>query len=105
MDSLLVQAINQVIDLHNKRIYAGLNIRIPANIWVALYTILILSMVGMGFSMGLVGKRSPVSSMSLALSFSMVMFVIADLDRPTGGLVHTDQSLMMNLSRQLNHSG
>lgn len=102
MDSLLVQAINEVIDLHQQRLYAGMNSRIPINIWVALYVILILSMVGMGFSMGLSGKRNTVSSMSLALSFSMVMFVIADLDRPTSGLVHTDQSLMMNLSKQLN---
>ena len=104
MDSLLVQAINEVIDLHNKRIYAGLNIRIPINIWVALYVILILSMIGMGFSMGLSGKRNSVASLSLALSFSMVMFVIADLDRPTAGLVLTDQSLMMKLSKRLNSS-
>ena len=104
MDSLLVQAINEVIDLHNKRVYAGLNIRIPTNIWVALYVILILSMVGMGFSMGISGKRNSVASLSLALSFSMVMFVISDLDRPNSGLVHTDQSLMMKLSKQLNSS-
>jgi hypothetical protein len=104
MDSLLVQAINEVLDLHNDRIYAGLNSRIPINIWAALYVILILSMTGMGFSMGLSGNRSPVSSMSLALSFSMVMFVIADLDRPTSGLVQTDQSLMIKLSKQLNPS-
>lgn len=102
MDSLLVQAINTVFDLHKKRLYAGMNSRIPVNIWVALYVILILSMVGMGFSMGLSGKRNAVASVSLALSFSMVMFVIADLDRPTAGLVHTDQTLMMDLSRQLN---
>jgi hypothetical protein len=104
MDSLLVQAINEVFDLHKKRVYAGLNSRVPINIWVALYAILILSMIGMGFSMGLSGKRNPVASMSLALSFSMVMFVIADLDRPTDGLVHTDQTLMMNLNKQLNSS-
>ena len=102
MDSLLVQAINEVLDLHKKRLYAGMNIRIPPIIWIALYVILILSMVGMGFSMGLSGKRNAVASMSLALSFSMVMFVIADLDRPSAGLVHADQTLMMNLSRQLN---
>ena len=102
MDSLLVQAMNNVFDLHKKRLYAGMNSRVPINIWVALYVILILSMVGMGFSMGLSGKRNAVASLSLALSFSMVMFVIADLDRPTAGLVQSDQTLMMNLNRQLN---
>jgi hypothetical protein len=102
MDSLLVQATNEVLDLHKKRLFAGMNTRIPTIIWVALYVILILSMVGMGFSMGLSGKRNAVASMSLALSFSMVMFVIADLDRPSTGLVHADQTLMMDLSKQLN---
>ncbi len=104
MDSLLVTAINDVFDLHTKRVYAGMNSRIPAIIWAALYVILVLSMIGMGFSMGLSGKRSPVSSMALALSFSMVMFVIADLDRPASGLVRSDQSIMTDLKTYLRES-
>jgi hypothetical protein len=101
MDSLLVQAVNIVFDLHEKRVYAGLHNRIPPNIWVALYVILILSMIGMGFSSGMSGKRSVVASSALALSFSMVMYVIADLDRPTSGLMKTDQTIMVNLAQRL----
>ena len=82
MDSLLVQSINQVLDLHEKRVSAGLRNRIPPSIWVALYVVLLLSMVGMGFHSGMKGSRSPVPSAALALSFSMVLFLIADLDRP-----------------------
>ena len=105
MDSLLVQAINEVFDLHEKRVYAGLHSRIPANIWVALYAILVLSMVGMGFSAGLTGKRSPIASFALAMSFSMVMYVIADLDRPTSGIMRGDQTIMVNLSERLGDLG
>jgi len=105
MDSLLVQAVNNVFDLHEKRVFAGLHNRIPANIWVALYAILILSMIGMGFSAGMSGKRSAVATFALAMSFSMVMFVIADLDRPTSGLMKADQTIMMSLAQRLQGSG
>ena len=101
MDSLLVQAINTVFDLHEKRVFAGLHNRVPANIWAALYVILILSMVGMGFSAGLSRKRNPVASIALAMSFSMVMYVIADLDRPTVGVMKADQTIMMKLADRL----
>ena len=102
LDSLLVQAINNVFDLHEKRVFAGLHSRIPPNIWVTLYVVLILSMLGMGFSAGLAAKRSPVASLALALSFSMVMFVIADLDRPTAGVMRGDQTIMVQLAERLN---
>lgn len=104
MDSLLVQAVNLVFDLHEKRVYAGMHNRVPPNIWVALYVILILSMVGMGFSSGISGKRSVVASFALAMSFSMVMFVIADLDRPSSGLMKGDQTIMVNLAQRLKKS-
>ena len=104
MHSLLVQAANEVFDMHEKRLYAGFNNRIPANIWAALYVILILSMIGMGFSAGLTGKRSPVASFALAMSFSMVMYVIADLDRPDSGLMRGDQTIIMKLAQRLENA-
>ena len=102
LDSLLVQAINNVFNSHEKRVYAGLHGRIPPNIWVTLYVVLMLSMLGMGFSAGLAAKRSPVASLALALSFSMVMFVIADLDRPTSGVMRGNQTIMVDLAQRLN---
>jgi hypothetical protein len=101
MDSLLIQSVNTVFDLHEKRVFAGLHNRIPTNIWAALYVILILSMVGMGFSAGLAKKRNPIASFALGMSFSMVMFVIADLDRPISGLMRADQTMMVSLAQRL----
>ena len=40
----------------------------------------------------------------LALSFSLVLLLIADLDRPTGGMVQADQSAMNNLLEKLQQS-
>ncbi|MFT6956506.1 MAG: hypothetical protein ACJAYC_001512 [Halieaceae bacterium] len=100
MHSLLIQSINEVFDSHEDRVAAGLHNRIPPTIWVALYSVLLLSMLGMGFHSGIKGSRSPVPTTALALSFSMVLFLIADLDRPDSGLVTPDQSALLELNKQ-----
>ncbi|MBE9539588.1 MAG: hypothetical protein IMF06_10930 [Proteobacteria bacterium] len=99
--SLLIQSINKIFEIHEDRVTAGLHNRIPPSIWVALYVVLLLSMVGMGFHSGIKGSRSPVPSATLALSFSMVLFLIADLDRPSSGLVKPDQTSMIALGERL----
>ena len=98
--SLLIQSINQVFDAHEDRVAAGLHDRIPPTIWIALYTVLLLSMLGMGFHSGIKGSRSPVPTTAIALSFSMVLFLIADLDRPDSGLVTPDQSALFELNKK-----
>ena len=103
--SLLVQAINHVYDMHEERLFLGLRSGIPATIWLALYTVLVLSMMGVGFHFGIKGARSPVPSTSLALSFSMVLFLIADLDKPLDGFLKNDQSLMRALHERLESPG
>ena len=99
--SLLVQAINELFDLHEQRVFAGVRNRIPKTIWAALYAILLLSMIGMGFHAGIKGSRSPIPSAALALSFSLVLFLIADLDRSRSGVIRADQSNIIELKQRL----
>ena len=98
---LLIQSLNDINDIHQERIYAGVRNRIPPTIWIALYVVLALSMAGMGFNSGIKGSRTPLPSAALALSFSMVFFLIADLDRPKDGLLVSDQSILQQLSERL----
>lgn len=99
--SLLVQAINDMFDLHEQRVFAGVRNRIPKTIWAALYAVLLLSMIGMGFHSGIKGARSPIPSAALALSFSMVLFLIADLDRSMSGVLRADHSSIIELKQRL----
>ena len=99
--SLLIQSLNDIYDIHQERLYAGVRNRIPPTIWIALYVVLTLSMAGMGFNSGIKGSRTPLPSAALALSFSMVFFLIADLDRPKDGLLMSDQSILRQLSERL----
>ena len=104
VDAKLVESINKLVAVHNQRVVAGSRSRLPNVIWLSLYTLLLLSMMGMGYYSGIKGQRSPLASTALAISFSVVMVLIADLDRPREGLLKPDQSLMAELHRRLSEN-
>lgn len=101
LHSLLIQSLNQVFDIHERRVAAGIRYRVPRTLWVVLAGLLTLAMLGMGYFSGIRGTRNPVASTGLAISFSLVLFMIADLDRPAGGIVRSDQSPMIALVEKM----
>ncbi|KAA9132693.1 hypothetical protein F3N42_05625 [Marinihelvus fidelis] len=90
-----------LIDMHVVRIEAALLNRIPNTIWMTLYLMAVLSMLVMGYQAGLVGRRSPMATMTLALAFSAVMMLITDLDRPVMSLFTIDNQIMIDLMDQM----
>jgi hypothetical protein len=99
--ALFIQSLNEVIDLHSKRVTAGLRNRIPQTIWVALYFVAVLAMAAMGYHTGLTGRRSLVANLAIILTFSAVILLIVDLDRPQEGLLKVSQQAMVDLQKQL----
>jgi hypothetical protein len=97
---LFIQALNEVIDLHTKRIQAGVRSRVPPSIWMVLYVITVLGMAEMGYHAGLTGARS-MTIPALALVFAAVMMLIADLDRPGEGLIQVSQQAMIDLQKSM----
>ncbi len=98
---LFVQSLNEVIDLHTKRVMLGLHNRIPGIIWLALYLVIILAMVSVGYQAGLAGTSRSLVTVGLALTFAVVMLLIADLDRPGEGLLRVSQQAMIDLRNQM----
>jgi hypothetical protein len=98
---LFIQSLNDVIDLHSKRVTAGLYNRIPAIVWIVLCIVTVLAMTGIGYQIGLSGKRSLIAAFALVLTFSGVLMLIADLDRPQQGLVTVSQRAMVELQKQM----
>ncbi len=92
---LLIESLNEVIDLHEMRITAGLRSRIPGRIWDTLYVLTVLAMLAMGFHAGQSGARSP-AVVPLALAFSAVILVVADLDRPQEGSLRVSQQALID---------
>jgi hypothetical protein len=61
---LVVQSLNEVIELHTKRVTLGMRNRIPTPIWGALYFSVILAMVGVGYHTGLTSKTRTLERLS-----------------------------------------
>ncbi|KUJ83843.1 hypothetical protein AWR36_008490 [Microbulbifer flavimaris] len=95
------EPLNGVIDYHTRRVEVGGRYQIPPPIWMALYAITGLSMFGIGFQLGVARGGSPQVALALALSFSLVILLIADLDRAGEGFLTVDNSAMAELSASL----
>jgi hypothetical protein len=102
MVGLFIQSLNEVIDLHAKRVQAGIRNRVPSAIWFVLIAMSIISLAAMGYHAGLAGARRSLVVVAVAFAFSAVIGLIADLDRPQQGVVAVGQHALEDLQRSLN---
>jgi hypothetical protein len=98
---LVVQAINEVIDMHEIRVSAGLYGRIPVIIWLALLAITALSMITIGTLVGLTGKRRLVVVIPMLLAFAVLVTLVVDLNRPQKGMIKVGQQAMTSLQNSM----
>jgi hypothetical protein len=99
---LFVQSLNETIDLHAKRVQAGVRSRIPGAIWVGLFAVAVLSLAAMGYLEGLSGTRRSLAILAVAIAFSVVIELIADLDRPQEGVLRVSQQALLDVQRSMN---
>jgi len=102
---LFVQSLNQMIDLHAERLQAGLRSRIPGAIWLGLFAVAALSLAAMGYHAGLSGTRRSLAIVAVAVTFSVVIELIADLDRPKEGVLRVSQQALTDVQRSMNSPG
>ena len=89
--ALVVESINDVINAHAVRVSVAIETRIPAGIWIILYALAILGMLAMGYQLGISGSTRSRTSVILAISFALVITLIAGLDRPNTPFVSVTQ--------------
>ncbi|MFZ0256297.1 MAG: NrtA/SsuA/CpmA family ABC transporter substrate-binding protein, partial [Gammaproteobacteria bacterium] len=99
--ALFTSALNEVFDLHTKRVVLGAEDRIPLFVWIALILVSCVAMMAVGFQFGIAGRRSLTAELALSLTFTLVMLLIFDLDRPGRGLIEVNQQPMMELHQSL----
>jgi hypothetical protein len=100
-----IQSLNEVIDLHTKRVQVGTRGRVPVTIWVGLFGLAVLGMGAEGYRAGLAAtRRSPVMA-AMILAFAGVLFLIADLDRPGEGFINVSQHALVDLHKSMRGSG
>ena len=98
---LFVQALNAVIDVHSKRVLIAVQSRVPPTIWLALYTVAFLSLGTMGYQSGLGGTSRSFAVVTVAITFTAVIGLIADLDRSQEGTLRVTQRSMVDLRKSM----
>lgn len=92
--ALYLESLNEVVAVHASRVAVGMQARVPLGIWLVLYGLTILAMMSIGYHTGIVASRRSISTLILAISFALVIALIATLDRPAGFIGVSQQSLI-----------
>lgn len=98
--ALFVESINDVVEAQTKRTEMARH-PIPSTIWLALYLITVVAMAKVGYQSGVSGPRRSAAMPTLALTFTLVFVLIADLDRPLRGLLIVSQQAMIDLQDKM----
>ena len=102
--ALYVDSLNQVAEVHVSRVAIALQQRIPGAIWIVLWCLTIFGMAALGYQTGIAGSKRSLAQPLLAVSFSMVVALIASLDRPVNSFVKVSQQPLIDLYNSMTSS-
>jgi hypothetical protein len=99
--ALFVESLNNVIDMHAKRLLVGIHSRIPMVIWIGIFGLSLLGVTAVGYQAGLTTTRRSPAMLALVLAFGVVLILIADLDRGQEGLLRISQQPLLDLQKSM----
>jgi hypothetical protein len=103
--ALFVESVNHVITLNAERVMVRERSRIPGALAAVMFLISVVSFAAMGYHGGVSGTiRSPVM-IAVAVAFSLVIMLIADLDRPGEGFINVSQDAMLEVRTWMDQPG
>lgn len=103
--ALYIESLNDMTSIHGSRVAVGLQQRVPSGIWIILWSLIFFGMTAVGYQTGIAGsKRTPAQGI-LAISFSMVITLIAMLDRPHSRYITVPQQPLIDLQDQISGTG
>jgi len=99
--AMMIQSINNIIDMHEKRVTAGLRNRIPITIWITLLAISFVTLAIIGIKAGFTKPRGLIAVVPLILAFAALTTLIVDLNRPQKGLFKVGQESLISLQKSM----
>lgn len=99
--ALYIESLNSVFDIHALRVAIGIQSRIPSVIWLMLLGVTVLGMFGIGYRSGIASGSGFLVQPILAVSFAMVITLIASLDRTNSGLIAVSQQSLIDMPDSL----
>jgi len=98
--SVFIQSLNEMIDLHAKRLAAYRN-RVPLSIYLVLFLVSIITMFWLGYYFGRRIQRARIFPLVVALLVGLVMWLILDLDQPRRGIIQASQQSLIDLYQDM----
>jgi hypothetical protein len=98
--AVFLQTLNEMIDLHSKRLAAFRN-RVPFSIYLVLFVVSAIILWLVGYYFGSHRKRVRILTTMLALLVASVMWLIMDLDQPVRGAIRASQQSLIDLHQDL----
>jgi hypothetical protein len=98
--AVFLQTLNEMIDLHTKRLAAFRN-RVPFSIYLVLFVLSAIILWLVGYYFGSSRQRVRILTTMLALLVASVMWLIMDLDQPVRGAIRASQQSLIDLHQDL----
>ncbi len=99
--ALYVASVNEVIDMHGRRVAASLRNPVPTVIFATLYAVGVLVLAAVGYSRGLNEDRSAIATTVLSVVLAVVLALILDLDRPGEGFMRINKDALEDVRAQM----
>lgn len=99
--ALYIASLNEMIDLHQTRVIAGLHARVPETILILLLLCSMLTLAMVGYNAGLTRRRSSLTAVGLVIVLGAVITLVVDLDRPREGFLEVGQQPLIYLQEQI----
>ena len=101
--ALYLESLNDMLNQHANRVGAGIMARIPDFIWIVLYLLVFLGMFSVGYQTSITSssRRSWLTPV-MVLSFTLMIILIASLDRPVGSFITVSQQSLIDVKSWMN---
>jgi hypothetical protein len=97
---VFIMSLNDVIENYARRLMA-VRTRVAAPVWFVLYALTFLALFSMGYHIAFTETSRSPAVMFVALSFALVICLVADLDRPHEGFLVLSQRPMIELQTMM----
>ena len=98
--SVFLQTLNEMIDLHSKRLAAFRN-RVPFSIYLVIFVVSIIILWLVGYYFGMRRQKARFLVTTVVVLVASVMWLIMDLDQPTRGAIRASQQSLIELHQDL----
>jgi hypothetical protein len=97
ISAMYADSLTEMANVQANRIAVAVQARIPSGIWIALYALVIIGMIAVGYQTAIAASRRTWAMVLLAVSFSIVITLIAVLDNPEHGYITVPQQPLKDL--------